>query len=247
MNYFIKPLSDSELYSIHNQITFYIIFIWILVCFIGYFINNKKYKIYITFLLISISFLQEIFDYVNRFFINEIYASTASIQTDLPLQLCHFAYWFSVLSLVSQVYKNEYGQFYFNCAYFLGFSGALQGILTVDITGVYTAGDMIALHLQHSLIILNLLWVIFSWNVKFSKAGILQAFLFTNFLIVIVGFINYILNSNYMFLCYPPDVDNPLLIGGWPYYLFVLELVFFIYGYILYLPFKLQEIFFSED
>ena len=144
MNYLIKPLSDSELYSIHNQITFYIIFIWILVCFIGYFINNKKYKICITFLLISISFLQEIFDYVNRFFINEIYASTASIQTDLPLQLCHFAYWFSVLSLVSQIYKNEYGQFYFNCAYFLGFSGALQGILTVYITGVYTAGDMIA-------------------------------------------------------------------------------------------------------
>ena len=106
---------------------------------------------------------------------------------------------------------------------------------------------MLTLHLQHSLIILNVLWLIFAYNYKFTKKSILQTFLFTNILVVIVSFINYIIDSNYMFLCSPPDVNNPLLIGDWPYYILVLELVFFIYGYILYLPFKLREIFITKD
>ena len=151
------------------------------------------------------------------------------------------------LDFDSLEYKNKHKQFYFNCAYFLGFSGALQGIITVDLTGIFTFSDMLTLHLQHSLIILNVLWLIFAYNYKFTKKSIFQAFLFTNILVVVVSFINYVIDSNYMFLCSPPDVKNPLLIGDWPYYILVLELVFFIYGYILYLPFKLREIFITKD
>ena len=100
-------------------------------------------------------------------------------------------------------------------------------------------GDMIALHLQHSIIILNVLWIIFAYNMRFNIKGIFQAFIFTNILVVLVGSINFFLEANYMFLCSPPLVNNPLLIGEWPYYLLVLEIVFFIYGYLLYLPFKI--------
>ena len=247
MDFFSKPLSDSNLYVAHNQITYLLIFCWLLVCFLGYYIKDKNIKRNITIFLLSISLFQEVFDYINRFFLNEIYSVTISIQKDLPLQLCHFAYWLSVLCLLSQIYNNKHKQFYFNCAYFLGFSGALQGIITVDLTGIFTFSDMLTLHLQHSLIILNVLWLIFAYNYKFTKKSILQTFLFTNILVVIVSFINYIIDSNYMFLCSPPDVNNPLLIGDWPYYILVLELVFFIYGYILYLPFKLREIFITKD
>ena len=190
----------------------------------------------IYFFIFSLIFSQEIFDYTNRFLLNNLYI--VKIQTDLPLQLCHFGYWLSVICLISQLYKNKYNQFYFNCAFFLGFSGSLQAILTVDLSGIYTFGDMVALHLQHSLIILNILWIIFAYNMKFTRQGIFQTFIFINILVLIVGCINYLIGANYMFLCRPPAVNNPLLIGDWPYYLLVLELVFFIYGYLLYLPFK---------
>ena len=80
--------------------------------------------------------------------------------------------------------------------------------------------------MQHSLIILNLLWLIFAYNMKFTQRGIIQSFLFINILVLIIGVINLILDSNYMFLCAPPDVNNPFLIGQWPYYLLVLEVVF---------------------
>ena len=247
MNYFTKHLDAANLYAAHNQITYFIVFFWILICCLGYYVKSKSLKKKVTIFLISISLFQEIFDYINRFFLNESYASTISIQKDLPLQLCHFAYWLSVICLISQLYNSKHKQFYFNCSYFLGFSAAFQGILTVDLTGIFTFSDMLALHLQHSFIILNVLWIIFAYKIKFNQKGILQAYLFTNVLIVLVGLINYIIGSNYMFLCNKPNVNNPLLIGDWPYYIIVLELVFFIYGYILYLPFKLREIFKSKD
>ena len=76
-----------------------------------------------------------------------------------------------------------------------------------------------------------------NYKIKFDKQGVLQAFIFTNILVLMVGMINCLLGSNYMFLCAPPDVNNPFLIGEWPYYLLILELIFFIYGYVLLVPF----------
>ena len=235
MNNFISPLSEQALYDIHSSITFVMLIIWLIVCIVGYKLKNSIYKSNITIFLISISLIQELFDYLNRFLFSDLYI--VKIQTDLPLHLCHFAYWFSILCLIFQLYNYNKKQFYFNCAYFLGFSGALQGIITVDLTGVYTFADMLALHLQHSFIIMNVLWLIFAYGFKFNHRGVIQAFLFTNVMIVFVGIVNYFLNSNYMFLCVPPVVDNPLLIGKWPYYLIILEIIFFIYGYILCIPF----------
>ena len=152
MNKLTLPLSDSDLYASHWQITYFLVCIWVLVSFLGIKLNDS-YKKYITVLLIFISFSQEIFDYINRFFLSDLYI--VKIQTDLPLHLCHFAYWFSVICLICQLYNYKNKQFYFNCAYFLGFSGAFQGIITVDLTGMYTFADMLALHLQHSFIIMN--------------------------------------------------------------------------------------------
>ena len=151
---FILPISDEALYNAHNSITWVLIFIWLVICFLGLKIKDNKHKKNITLFLIAISFLQELFDYFNRFLLSDLYI--VKIQTDLPLQLCHFAYWFSVICLICQLYNLKNKQFYFNCAYFLGFSGALQGIITVDLTGIYTFADMVALHLQHSFIIMNL-------------------------------------------------------------------------------------------
>ena len=235
MNSFSIPLSDQELYSIHNNFTCILFILWITICFLGYKIKNHEYRKNITISLICISLLQEIFDYCNRFFLNELYI--VSFQVDLPFQICHVAYWFSVICLILKLYYKSNNQFYFNCAYFFGFSGALQGIITVDLSGIYTFYDILLLHLQHSLIILNLLWLIFAYNMKFTQRGIIQSFLFINILVFIIGAINLILDSNYMFLCAPPDVSNPFLIGQWPYYLLVLEVVFLVYGYVLYLPF----------
>ena len=68
------PLSDLELYHYHYLITYSMILIWGLFGILGFFIQSKKNIIKITYFLIGISAFQEIFDYTNRFFINDLYA-----------------------------------------------------------------------------------------------------------------------------------------------------------------------------
>jgi len=34
-----------------------------------------------------------------------------------------------------------------------------------------------------------------------------------------IGLVNWLTDANYMYLCTPPEVDNPLVIGGWPWYI----------------------------
>ena len=134
---------------------------------------------------------------------------------------------------------QKYQNTFFNLAYFFGFSGALMGIITVSYEGIYTFGDILFLDLQHSIIILNVLWLIFAYKLKFSFLGILQSFIFVNIAAICVGLINIFIggDANYMFLCRAPEVDNPLLFGGvWPYYIIGFEFIFFIYGLFVLLP-----------
>ena len=43
--------------------------------------------------------------------------------------------------------------------------------------------------------------------------------------------------GNYMYVNKKPIADNPFLLGDWPYYIFVLELVALAHFYIIYLSF----------
>ena len=237
----MKPLSTELLYYFHNLLTFIMIGVWIVFSFIGYKLKNQKTITKISYGLIGFSILQEIMDYTNRIFLDELYV--ISLSTDLPLQFCSIGYYFSIIGIIMSVSEKKYNikfeQFIFDCAYVLGFGGALQAMITVDLTGINNMIGSFALNWQHSIIILNVLWLIFAYNKRFNLRGVLNAFIFMNLAMIPVGIINYFLSANYMFICSPPNVNNPLLIGDWPIYLIILEFVYFLYILILYLPFKL--------
>ena len=215
--------------------------VWIVFSFIGYKLKNQKTITKISYGLIVFSILQEIMDYTNRIFLDELYV--ISLSADLPLQFCSIGYYFSIIGIIMSISEKKYNikfeQFIFDCAYVLGFGGALQAMITVDLTGINNMIGSFALNWQHSIIILNVLWLIFAYNKRFNLRGVLNAFIFMNLAIIPVGIINYFLSANYMFICSPPNVNNPLLIGDWPIYLIILEFVYFLYILILYLPFKL--------
>ncbi len=237
----MKSLSPELLYYFHNLLTTIMIGMWILFSFIGYKLKNKVIITKISYGLIGFSIVQEIVDYINRIYLDELYI--ISLSSDLPLQFCSIGYYFSVFGIIMVVSNKKYNikfeQFIFDCAYVLGFGGALQAMITVDLTGINNMIGSFALNWQHSIIILNVLWLIFAYNKRFNLRGVFNAFIFMNLAIIPVGIINYLLNANYMFICFPPNVNNPLLVGQWPTYLIVLEFIYFIYILILYLPFKL--------
>ena len=51
---------------------------------------------------------------------------------------------------------------------------------------------------------------------------------------VIVFPFNFIFDTNYMFLAAKPLVDNPFLIGDWPFYIFFLELFVLLHILLIY-------------
>ena len=236
----MKPLEPELLYYYHNSLTLFMLGVWLIFSYIGHTFNKRPIIRKISYGLIIFSILQEILDYINRIYLDELY--TLSFASDLPLQFCSIGYYFSLLALIMVVKEHKYNkkieQFIFDCAYVLGFGGALQALITVDLTGINNMIGSFALNWQHSIIILNVLWLIFAYNKRFNLKGVLNAFLFMNLAIIPIGVLNYLLDSNYMFICEPPAVDSPLIIGQWPMYLITLEFIYFAYILILYLPFR---------
>ena len=86
----MHPLSPEKLYYYHNLLTIIMVFFWITISYIGIKIKNKDLITKICYCLIGFSVIQEILDYLNRFFIDELY--NISLATDLPLQFCSIGY-----------------------------------------------------------------------------------------------------------------------------------------------------------
>ena len=74
----MKSLSPELLYYFHNLLTTIMIGMWILFSFIGYKLKNKVIITKISYGLIGFSIVQEIVDYINRIYLDEIYIISLS-------------------------------------------------------------------------------------------------------------------------------------------------------------------------
>ena len=75
-------------------------------------------------------------------------------------------------------------------------------------------------------------------NMELKTYSWLRTFIALNVLLAIIMPINHFLGSNYMYLAEPPEIDNPLVIGKWPYYLINLEFIVVTLFLLTYLLFK---------
>ena len=107
-----------------------------------------------------------------------------SLRADLPLHFCQFGFYFSLIGVFiaasNKSINPKVEQFLFDCAYVLGLAGALQAMIAVDLTGINNQIGIYALNWQHSLIILNVLWLVFAYKKRFTVRGIFNAFIFNS-------------------------------------------------------------------
>ena len=179
----MKTLPLDQLYFLHNSLTIFMIGVCLIIIYLGIKIKNDKHKLYISYGIISFAVVQEIIDYLNRIFLDSMY--DFKLSTDLPLQFCVIGFYFSLFGIYMSVSNKKFNpkleQFIFDCAYVLGFSGAFQALITVDLTGVNNMIGAFALNWAHTLIILNVLWLIFAYGKRFSLKGVMNAFIFIKF------------------------------------------------------------------
>ena len=143
--------------SEHVTSMFIILFLWIIIPYFGLGLNKWKVElvsIFLAFLTISI----ELFDDIFRFYDNHWF-----IVRDLPLHLCGFS---TILSAYALYTRN---QLCFEFAFFRGVGGALQAILTPDMSRFYSPYYFYISQISHGIIILNVLWMLIVLKMKIGN------------------------------------------------------------------------------
>ena len=221
--YTFDLFGNDHILSIILIIIFYVLFL----CFnekIG--IKNKSeiFPIVLSFIIISLDISEDIVRYITDYY---------SIEKDLPLQLCTIGIYVAVVALLK---KNQIA---FELIFYWGLVGASQAILTPD-------SDLFELKIffmysqaYHSALIFSVLWLVIKCNMRMQIEYIPRVVLITNLVVVVISVINYLLDSNYMFLRVKPNSVSPFLIGDWPVYIIMVQFFSIV---IVFLFIKIQDL-----
>lgn len=151
-----------------------------------------------------------------------------SVQSSLPLHLCTFS---GLLAGFIMIWPNKPG---FEFLAYWGIPGGFHSILTPEFVHSSQGFLFIEYYMLHGGIILAPLFLSIVHDMKLRSGSWLKTFLWTQLAIPVVGTINWILGSNYMYLAEKPVADNPFIIGDWPWYILILEAACLIHFFIIY-------------
>ena len=161
-----------------------------------------------------------------------------NISENLPLQLCGISNLIACFILFIPKNKTLFEFFYY-----AGIIGAIQAFLTPQINNFDgTNYEYVEYYISHGGILLLPIYMFNNLGYKLRKFSWLKVLIYLNILLVFIMPLNFKINSNYMYLAYPPNVDNPLIIGEWPYYVMYWEIIIVIFTYTLYVISTRKEI-----
>lgn len=149
----------------------------------------------------------------------------------LPLHVCGFALYLTAYLLITKK------QLVFEIVYFWAFAGTIQAILTPVVQKGFPSWDCIHFFLIHGGVIVGVAVATFGLGMRPTLKGLWLTYALSWGLSVIVGIVNYLLGTNYMYLCEPPSGNTPFYFLPWPWYILFLGLVALILFYLLWLPF----------
>ena len=161
-----------------------------------------------------------------------------NISENLPLHLCGISNLIACIILFTK--KNK---ILFEFLFYAGIIGGIQAFLTPQINnfdGSYY--EYIEYHSSHAGIILLPIFMYNFLNYELTKLSWLRVVLYINVVLMVVMPLNFQIDSNYMYLAYPPGVNNPLIIGEWPYYIIYWEFIILIFTYTTYVITKRKKI-----
>jgi hypothetical integral membrane protein (TIGR02206 family) len=153
-----------------------------------------------------------------------------NLKTSLPLHMCELSEIFAAVALIWQ------SQRLFEILCYWGIPGGVHSILTPELLHSGENGWLtIQYYFEHTIIILAPVFLIVVSNMRLPDKSWVKAFLFTNLCLPLIGTINWVLGSNYMYLTEKPIADNPFLIGNWPWYILVLDIVMLAHFYLVFI------------
>lgn len=159
-----------------------------------------------------------------------------SWKESLPLDLCRANQFLCVYMLVRHSYRV------FEVAYFWAMGGSLAALITPDIAYGFPDPRFLMFFFSHGLVVLATLYAIFGYGFRPRLRSIAVALGITGGYALIVGCLNYLLDTNYLFLRAKPEVPTVLdLLGPSPIYVLGLFGLAILVCFLCYAPFALTR------
>jgi hypothetical integral membrane protein (TIGR02206 family) len=151
----------------------------------------------------------------------------------LPLHLCGIAIFLTAIMLARRSYPA------YELVYFWGFAGTLQAIVTPDIEYGFPHLFYLSYYVSHGAIIVGAAYATLVFEFRPTLRSIARVYLLTAiYAFVLIAPLNYLLDTNYLYLRGKPSSASILdYLGPWPWYLGSLLVLAWVLFFVTYLPF----------
>lgn len=157
-----------------------------------------------------------------------------SMQNNLPLHMCGLA----GLMCMSLLFRFNYLLAHF--AFYWGTTGGIHSLLTPEFDLGMQGIFFYSYFISHGGLIFTSLFILIHKDFRPDKHSWLSIFLLTQLAALTVGLFNWVSGANYMYLINPPIAENPLIMGPWPWYILIFEVLAVLHFWGLY---KLSRLF----
>ncbi len=163
-----------------------------------------------------------------------MYLNRWAVESSLPLQMC------GVSAILAGVVMFTDNQWVYEFLWYWGIPGAFHSLLTPEFTSGKEGFLFMEYYLSHGGIIGAALFATIVLRRRPRKDSWWKVFLWSQLILPVIGGVNWLLDANYMYLCVKPIVNNPFIIGEWPWYILGLEVAGLLHFLVVYLPFGIQ-------
>ena len=125
----------------------------------------------------------------------------------------------------------------YELAFFWGLGGALQGIITPDLSEGFPSPAWLSYFITHCCTAAGVLVATLGLRFRPVRGAVLRIAIITNLYMLVIAGVNWMLGANYMFLSRAPSGASPMFFLPWPWYILFLELVGAATCLLLYAPF----------
>jgi len=151
----------------------------------------------------------------------------------LPFELCDISFWIIVWILL------RFRQRGFDLAYYLGAGGAAMAMITPSLTQPLLTYPSIEFLAGHGMMVVAVLYLLWTKQARPRPGSWKYALVMLNIFAALVGLIDLLLGSNYMYLRHKPPTQSLFdLLGGWPWYIFFTEFVSLAIFFVMSLPYR---------
>ena len=216
-HFVIEPFSTLWWVGLFSSVAFIFVSIYI------FYNSNKSVQLNFTKYL-SVAF-------ILTYLISTVIAinnGSWNLKDNLPFHLCRISF---ILSLIVLIYKT---QWVYEWLLLLAIPSGVHSLLTPEMTIGVSYWFYFDYYFVHAGLILVPLYLTVVLKFRPRVGSWWKTILRLQIPVIIILPLNFLLDSNYMYLKEKPLVNNPFLIGEWPFYILFLELVMIIHVLLVY-------------